>query len=207
MTPSGEEETGDGTAGPDLLDSPVEAAARAPSSLSPAVYRVPNQYAYHRKRERRRDEVEPRELPKSSTNALLGRGSESRRCEQLTEAALAALCLRSSALALASVQHVPRDEVSPVRQGGHEGVVHAGLPSTTEAETPPSERLGRAGVAKAPEKRLPTRCWTMIALAEATANGEPQPKPPAVDLQLLPRAARQKVSPFPHVLLLAQLEG
>jgi hypothetical protein len=34
---------------------------------------------------------------------------------------------------------------------------------------------------------------------------EPQPKPPAVDLQLLPRAAREKVSPFPHVLLLAQL--
>ena len=39
------EETGDGTAGPDLLDSPVEAAARAPSSLSPAVCRVPSQYA------------------------------------------------------------------------------------------------------------------------------------------------------------------
>lgn len=71
VTPSAEEETGDGTAGPELLDSPVEAAARAPSSLSPAAYRVVDQYVYHRKRERTRDEVEPRELPKSSTNALL----------------------------------------------------------------------------------------------------------------------------------------
>lgn len=121
MTPSGEEETGDGTAGPELLDSPVEAAARAPSSLSPAACRIPSQYAYRRKRERTRDEVEPRELPKSSTNALLRKGSESRRREQLTEAALEALFLRSSALALASVQHAPRDEVSLVRQGGTRG--------------------------------------------------------------------------------------
>lgn len=199
------EEPGEGTAGPDLLDSPVEAAARAPSSLSPAVCRVPSQYAYPRKRERPRDEVEPRELPKSSTNALLEKGSISRRREQLTEAALAALFLRSSALALASVQHV---EVSPVRRGGARGCGPRWLTVNDRGRDAAEReaREGRGGESAREEvanEVLDHDCTS----EERLRMEEPQPKPPAVDLQLLPRAAREKVSPFPHVLLLAQRAG